>query len=458
MKRALLAAALVLAGVSALVWIVGGAGGAPARGAGHGLAPERRESSLPASSWPLVETEPPLAAAHAERSAVDSAAARDIVIWKPRPLVCAGVVVDARGNRVARAKVVVEESVAGGGLEVSFEPNGHSIETDAVGSFLIEGASGRELRLVVSHPAAARAVQHECVAGSEALTITLPLGGRVMGRIVTAEPFVRFPLNIRFEPDDGGEPTEITRFGYPVGVGCQALFDLVPVPVGRGTLTVHFGAVEEPLVTIPSILVEPLETAKDTRLDPIDLTGKLIAAQIRAFDPQGVPLEGVSVETLDGTAQGFFSSDTGLEIVGLPPDLDVRIRAPGYRPREFRNVVGETRVTLEPGIPIAVQLQGVDLVPERMDLRLVLERQNEHGGWEQAGSVRLDSRSLDLKTSAAGKHRIGIGYDFNTLGSAAVLAEFQVRDGETPLVHAQVTEEVLAGFIRSSDLFLNEDW
>ena len=123
-------------------------------------------------------------------------------------------------------------------------------------------------------------------------------------------------------------------------------------------VTVGATGVDEPVADVSPIAVRPDEITRDSRLDPLDLRGRLRLVRITVVDGDAAAVDGavVYVEPREGgrSEYGVTTAKEGIaSLVMTAGGVDLRVEAAGFRTERARSVSGDTRVTLRRGPRIA---------------------------------------------------------------------------------------------------------
>ncbi|MCA8952858.1 MAG: hypothetical protein KDE27_25335, partial [Planctomycetes bacterium] len=214
------------------------------------------------------------------------------------------------------------------------------------------------------------------VAGTRDLRVELRRGGSVRASVVAGghiEAFCLQPLLLpadgRFvgpgagDFDPGRDPRVPRETGFVADDPLELAYVWPAVAPGRYRFELRARGVPRPLRVLDGIEVADGERTVDPRLQHLKVAG-LRAIEITLPQADGTPIAlgaaaGV-VAVLDGDAPGepcwrvdgptvFFANDTA---------IDVLVRLPGCRDRIVRGVDGKQTITLEPGVPVALTLDG----------------------------------------------------------------------------------------------------
>jgi hypothetical protein len=236
-------------------------------------------------------------------------------------------------------------------------------------------------------------------------------------------------------------------------------FSADDVPVGRYRLeiTAH-GLLTVPEHGRPYLHQAELELAAgvDQELAMLDLRGKLFLHRVRfggetLADKECVALFGP--RTWPASQRGYLRLPAGAPVlVSAWPKVDVELFVPGYRRVELTDLGAEHTVTLEPGLPVALNLVGVPVpaAPVRLAAVLMPEGSARHAIDWKAPTFE-PGRPLETTAYAPGPNRVLWVLTRGGRGQMRETAEPQlvdVRDlGLRQSFTLELAPEELAGWI-----------
>lgn len=316
-------------------------------------------------------------------------------------LVAAGIVADEGGTPVRGAGILPTSSVG-------FDENG--VESwqdhwdlraisDRAGRFEIRGElQGSTIRLSATHPRFAPSKQVLASIGSDGVLLTLAGAGALAGRVLTDEGVSRQTLQIVAQRT--GTPDQINLWGTQED-GSFEFKGLV-----AGTYTISLSLWEEGLsvAELSDVRIVAGETTRDTRMDPLDLRGKLRTFKLRAKDGSGAPVNELGIARRVPGEESYRDSNRTSSIDGTytlttaAAVLDLRVQSRTRRSVELLGVRGDQEVVLGPGIPIALVLRGDARVQsEEYKVMVTLQRNDAQSNWtEQAAFDATRTARFDV--------------------------------------------------------------
>lgn len=281
-----------------------------------------------------------------------------MIVLRPAPLVASGEVVDEAGRPVRGARVVVESrSDEGDGWAP--EPDLSTV-SDARGRFLVQGRlSAREIRVRATRDHHLAGEPVAAGAGAQGIRILLARGGSVEGSVVLDGGVRGADLEAVLLPASGPETA--------VRLDAGGRFRFSASVPGTCRVGVRIREARAPFAIVGDVLVKAGETARDARLDPLDLRGRLRSAVITVTDGDGDPVPDFVVDGDPAAGSGHLPSSRGIggraRLILADPSVDVVVSASGYRPASVRGVAGDRRVVLRGGIPVRLVLAGGAVPP-----------------------------------------------------------------------------------------------
>lgn len=256
-------------------------------------------------------------------------------------LLAAGQVVDAAGDPVRDARVVVEVQVGEDGAWSA--RSALDARTSLRGSFVVRGVSAsRQLRLVarmIGHAASAPVL---CQPGESQVILAL----RRLGS-----------LSASFEWS-GGDPQQLLtlrleRAGEDSALGARGWGRFESLRPGPYDLAITVRGTQQPLLELLSLEVPFGGPCTDSRLHPIRLDGLLEVVRLTVVDSEGSPIPDASARVTDPPRalrlSGTWRADKedGGRIT-IPASLrqPLTVSAPGCRALEIAPPLGDESVTL----------------------------------------------------------------------------------------------------------------
>jgi len=268
-------------------------------------------------------------------------------------------------------------------------------------------------------------------------------------------------LEVRSFYDDAGGNYHDTFRRTPDERSAFAFESLTP---GLATVRVFLADESEPLAVVQDVSVAAGETSRDPRLDPLDLRGRIerVTITVVAGDGAGAPEGHVAILAPDAEAprtRRELLSDGRVELLLRSVPVDLEVHGHGYRTRLLHDIVEDTTVSLEPGLPIELRLPP-DLDPPRAPLALHAiaqplewsdalyealrsedaERDVPWTQWIQWRSAPFAADgSLELRLPVEGEYRIAWylapseGARMRSIGGYRHEDYFEVLAGSTPL-------------------------
>lgn len=274
------------------------------------------------------------------------------------PLVCAGTVVDAKGEPVVYGQMFLEEPA-----------------TPPLGALLDGPIPDGTFRYFAEIPPEHMQVRVEAGTRGSRHMVAVPIGatdfrivlagesGRLHGRLLVADRFAHDRLagfRVAVRCADGGRIERTADAN-----GAFAFGDLSP---GPARVEIRLGVGKAPLAVLEDVEIPPGATSADPRLDPLDLRGRLHALEIAVVDPDDAPVAGVAAALAVGSDVGFAAiaaSDANgiLRLLAdrLPVEVDLRPTHAGARvlaPRRVRLDAATARVVLAPAFDVRLAFEA----------------------------------------------------------------------------------------------------
>ncbi len=288
------------------------------------------------------------------------------VVLSPPPLLASGRVVDTAGKGIRGARVSFEpmndehrEFLMVPGMMRSFAYwGGITSVTGADGSFEIRGEMEGDLFQLSASHADYRASPRIEVPRGVTQVLTLVAAGRIAGRLQADEGM----------PIGSVQVLALDAAGNPLGAEerreADGRFELEALEPGKYTISARLADEDAELARVDAVSVEAGKTTEDPRLDPFDLTGRLKCISLRVRDRDGrAPDQLTLTRRLPGQDRyldpNWWGNDEEIVLVTAERALDLRIEAPGSRTVELFGVDSDVEVTLRTGIPIVLDLSGI---------------------------------------------------------------------------------------------------
>ena len=279
------------------------------------------------------------------------------------PVVLAGVVEDTRGRPVRGARV---SAFSSGDLMRALDQEGRLLaSTDSAGGFLFRAWFGKEARSVplkVTHDHYARPPDIELPIGTVGHVITLETSGTIAGQIRTGEGFDAAELIVTVRNEEG-EAFARTKVNEPF-----AIRHLQP---GTYDVDVRVVGWPETLAMLEGVETQAFDSPPDSRLDPLDLRGKIQRIRVNVDSASGAfwtPVEVLARPS--GSTQSFArvegrnmrivtSSEERLVMGDIvrrqtfvlfhgSPSVELRVQAEGFEVQTLRGVTSDRDIVLTP--------------------------------------------------------------------------------------------------------------
>lgn len=268
------------------------------------------------------------------------------------PVFAAGRVVDGEGQPVGGARVQAQKrGIEPGGTEEYVHPLDHaSCLTDALGRFTLRAASReRELELV-ARKAHLESRPIRVTLGTRELQIELVAGGEIAGRLQVDAALPASRFYVFAEPENAGGGEHQTQPMRPDADGRFLIRGLKP---GSYRVLVRDDQGWNEVASVAGVLVKEGERTRDTRLDPIDLSGRMRTVKLSILEVDGTPYQGEVYALLtrrepDGERTEYVQVRQGSASVLFelePPS--VSITAPGRLGVFIERLDSDRSVTLE---------------------------------------------------------------------------------------------------------------
>ncbi len=333
------------------------------------------------------------------------------------PVLAAGTVVDSRGRPVEAAAVQASQ------LQSAADPDTASAgvlrvfgsRSDSQGRFEIRGDGPiRTLRIeAVKAGFAGEAIL--VPAGELKARIVLEEAGAISGRVLLDPSLNAASILVHAQREADPSISGVPSNTPPLALEADGRFTLRDLRTGSWSVQVVYAVNGRKLGSVENVNVAAGTTARDARLNPLDLQGNGRVLELQLFDAGG--------ETVgDARAQSRASAQAESEWTvckregnrlqfffdGRP--LDIVISAAGYMRTKLERVDGSRRVTLARATQLRVELEDPALAPPAplyIGLRLW---PNESVGSPDSGSsgvVYFDARgALTYQVNSAGEQRV----------------------------------------------------
>lgn len=277
------------------------------------------------------------------------------------PLLAAGKVVDRSGAPVPRAEIDVFERIdrvrANGESWVEWRTHTRGARADATGAFRVWGVSptGRVSLQARAHgrrssPTRAHLEQTDVV-------LVLERDGAIAGRVLLpplAPPdFVYVTASSRIRNLHQLAPEE----NWSAELDPNGEFVIEGLPPDEYELNFHHDGRDAPLETVERVVVKDHETARDERLDPLDLRGLSELFLVEVFGPDGKPVDAVFQLGHDESDGEAWENEMGGHRLILHRDgPSIWIGARDCTLQELVPAAAPTRVSLQPAPRVLVRL------------------------------------------------------------------------------------------------------
>ncbi len=176
---------------------------------------------------------------------------------------------------------------------------------------------------------------------------------------------------------------------------------LVGAPVdGSYDLSVWVGSEQfSPAVLVEGLSLRSNETARDPRLESLDLRKHMHLLRVRARDPTGREVSAVDLDiypVVRGHAEVsdldlVFSWEREREVVVSQLPVDLYVAAPGCRTQFVQGMAEDVEVALEGGIPVKLALEGLPKeLPDGADVLVHLFPRDAPQKWSTGIEVVVD--------------------------------------------------------------------
>ena len=284
------------------------------------------------------------------------------------PLIAAGRVLDREGRPLADALV----EAFGDGSRCDHGRLSTRSTTD--GSFEIHGELACDQ---LSLSARARDLIGDAVLVRQgARDVVLELGSAAaLAGTVLLDPSLRSTLVlVQSVPDD---PAHGFGDAQDAVVARDGSFEVRGLRPGSYALRLVLAATASELASVPGVRVLAGETARDERLDPLDLRGHHRLIELALADERGDPVSGArafSRPSDDADARWTFAGRDGdrIELLCDGRPLDVALSAPGFLRAELERVNASRQVVLRRAAKLRLQLTRDFALPTPLHLSAVI--------------------------------------------------------------------------------------
>jgi hypothetical protein len=272
--------------------------------------------------------------------------------------------------------------------------------TDAYGQFEVRGPLPTgTIGLAFRKPRHAKAALANVRPGTSGIRVTMPRLAGLKGEVIVPEGLLPewVALRARRRQD---------RMAFLTRTGSNGTFQNDRLLSGHYDIDVHVAGTGEPVLRLEGVRLRGGETARDPRLERIDLRGRVRPLTITVVDPDRRPLPSAFCILL---ARGFDLDRIPVDAAGRTrlwtgaAGLDLEVRAPGHAWKCLHGVTTDRTVRLERGLGVRLLYSGTGQLPENAVVlaHVVLEEEAENHSissrWPDA-EVAVLSHPSDRKT------------------------------------------------------------
>lgn len=279
--------------------------------------------------------------------------------------------------------------------------------TDREGRYQLRGWVGTDELRVEASGRNLGPVGRECRAGASGVELTLVACGAIRGSVLLDAPCGAGALVIECVRHTPAHEAVVSTFPPPGGA---FLVDGLP----HGSYDLRFRAQDDivSLASVEGIEARSSEDTGDPRVAALDLRGRLRCMHVRVELPAGVEPPFALVHVRHSSTEDYRARwvPGSFEVATGAPSLDLVLDAPGWRLERLSGVDSDRSVTLRPGLPVRLVLQGgPPALPAGFDLRADLEPMTSELRRYGCRFVAFDSRGTALvRASEPGEHRARI--------------------------------------------------
>lgn len=348
------------------------------------------------------------------------------------PVLVAGTVVDSLGRPVESAAVhasrlpsPADPDAAGAGVLRVF-----GSRCDSQGRFEIRGDGPiRTLRIeAVKAGLAGEAIV--VPVGELKARIVLVEAGAISGRVLLDPSLEAASILVHAQreelPSTGSVPTSTP----PLTLAADGRFTLRDLRAGTWSVQVVYAANGKQLGSVESVNVAAGATARDPRLDPLDLRASGRVIELLLFDAGGEPVgdaRALSRASAQPDAEWTVCKREGnrLQLFCDGRPLDIVISAPGHMRTKVEQVESSRSVTLARATRVRVELEDPSLVPPAplyIGLHMTPNESARSPSSGSSGVVYFDARgALTYQVDCAGEQLVELFLERrDQLGLAAV--------------------------------------
>lgn len=313
----------------------------------------------------------------------------DLVVMIP-PLVASGVVLNADGEPLRKAKVKPERKHYWGEDADNFYWSGYwelRTDTESDGSFKIHGEfEAGEYRLQVSHDDHSITTK-EINLGSADVLIQMEAAVQVEGRVLLDDHVDRNGVSVYLVRPES-EHSGVRSFHSELGK--DGKFSFKGQEVGSASLRVESEFLDEVFIEFEDL--ELVAKGGMQEIPEIDLRGQLLSFKIKVIDEDGKKVEQVEIIGEDGQSRSGWRQNP-ISIVSAKPALTLEVGAQGYRSQKLTGLREDTEVTLGEGMKCIIQVSNMGAVPNGWTLHASMSRKTEADNSESPLSHTFHSSS-----------------------------------------------------------------
>lgn len=293
----------------------------------------------------------------------DSVDFGDIVVGAARPLL-SGVVLDPEGRPAPGIELRLEVREA---PDRPFATFALAPPTDGAGRFAFAGDAlpAGAVRVTALARGALRLAPTPIAEAQGEITLVLESSAAIAGRLLAPEGVPLERLHVSVAPTSAADAPLLTPAWTPATVVRDGTFTAGGLELGTYTVAIGVGGSMRPLLRVDGVSASAADSARDPRLDPLDLKAALGAVDLDVVDEGGRRVPDARIYALrQGTGFDELGRATGpVPLAREPAITALLVVAKGYCPQSLALPQGRHRVVLARGVECHMALPPAIAAP-----------------------------------------------------------------------------------------------